>query len=155
MTCCGSLLFNSLSIHYERYVKPLVLPLCRGLFYSKKNKIMSFKKDEDFERRMIDQYGIRGFAILDMEECPIRLPHAKSLYQATMDYYRLLPAIYQWYDDYCSKHKKSYYRRKKTFDVNFIFAWYDFWVGFFWDSKKRKLYFLPLPCMGLVFTFEK
>jgi hypothetical protein len=34
-----------------------------------------------------------------------------------------------------------------------IFAWYDVWVGIFWDSRKRKLYILPLPCVGLVVEF--
>jgi hypothetical protein len=36
-----------------------------------------------------------------------------------------------------------------------IFAWYDFWVGLFWDSKKRKLYLFPVPCFGVVFDFSK
>lgn len=34
-----------------------------------------------------------------------------------------------------------------------IFAWYDLWVGMFWDSRKRKLYILPLPCVGVVIEF--
>lgn len=36
-----------------------------------------------------------------------------------------------------------------------IFAWYDLWVGFYWDSARRRLFFLPLPCVGLVFQFGK
>jgi hypothetical protein len=34
-----------------------------------------------------------------------------------------------------------------------IFAWYDLWIGVFWDSAKRKLYILPLPCIGIVIDF--
>lgn len=37
--------------------------------------------------------------------------------------------------------------------VKFIFAWYDLWVGAFWDQNKRKLYILPVPCFGLVIEF--
>ena len=34
-----------------------------------------------------------------------------------------------------------------------LFAWYDLWVGAFWDRKARKLYLLPLPCLGVVVEF--
>lgn len=34
-----------------------------------------------------------------------------------------------------------------------IFAWYDLWVGAFWDGKKRRLYVLPVPCLGVVIQF--
>ena len=37
--------------------------------------------------------------------------------------------------------------------VRLIFAWYDLWVGAFWDSGKRRLYILPLPCIGVVVQF--
>lgn len=48
----------------------------------------------------------------------------------------------------------------KTGDVTFrqprwqlkpVFAWYDFWVGVYIDRKKRKVYILPIPCVGVVF----
>jgi hypothetical protein len=32
--------------------------------------------------------------------------------------------------------------------AGFIFAWYDFWVGAYYDRAKRRLYVLPLPCIG-------
>ncbi len=30
--------------------------------------------------------------------------------------------------------------------VKFFFAWYDFWVGFYYDRNGRTLYICPLPC---------
>lgn len=34
-----------------------------------------------------------------------------------------------------------------------IFAWYDVWVGVYWDRQKRRLYVLPFPCLGFVLEF--
>ena len=34
-----------------------------------------------------------------------------------------------------------------------IFAWYDLWIGAYWDRKKRSLYVLPVPCFGIVLEF--
>lgn len=34
-----------------------------------------------------------------------------------------------------------------------IFAWYDMWVGAFWDSAKRRLYIFPVPMLGVVIQF--
>lgn len=35
-----------------------------------------------------------------------------------------------------------------------IFAWFDFYVGAFWDIKKRKLYIIPFPMIGIVLDFS-
>lgn len=35
------------------------------------------------------------------------------------------------------------------------FAWYDLWIGFYWERKRRRLYFCPLPCIVLCFDFER
>lgn len=37
--------------------------------------------------------------------------------------------------------------------LKLIFAWYDIWIGFFWDSSKCKLYFFPIPMVGVVIHF--
>jgi hypothetical protein len=34
-----------------------------------------------------------------------------------------------------------------------VLAWYDLWIGAFWDGRKRRLYLLPLPCIGIVLDF--
>lgn len=32
-------------------------------------------------------------------------------------------------------------------EITLFFAWYDCWVGAFYDQKKRTLYLCPLPCV--------
>jgi len=34
--------------------------------------------------------------------------------------------------------------------IKFLFAWYDFWVGLFYDAKKSILYIFPIPTIGVV-----
>lgn len=41
-----------------------------------------------------------------------------------------------------------------TENVQLLFEPADLRVGFFWDRVKRKLYFLPVPCLGLVVQFR-
>jgi hypothetical protein len=38
--------------------------------------------------------------------------------------------------------------------AHFIFAWYDFWIGLFWDQEKHRLYIFPVPCFGIMLEFK-
>jgi hypothetical protein len=34
--------------------------------------------------------------------------------------------------------------------IRLIVAWYDCWIGWFYDQQKRRLYIFPVPCVGIV-----
>lgn len=38
--------------------------------------------------------------------------------------------------------------------MQLTFKWYDIWIGFFWDAKKKWLYFFPIPMCGIIFKFR-
>jgi len=39
--------------------------------------------------------------------------------------------------------------------VSIFFAWYDFWIGLFYDQRKRILYFCPLPMIVIKFEWSQ
>jgi len=41
----------------------------------------------------------------------------------------------------------------KAIRIKFLFAWYDMWIGAYWDRADRRLYILPLPMVGIVVQF--
>jgi len=40
--------------------------------------------------------------------------------------------------------------REAVLSVRLIFAWYDFWVGVFFDRDNRRIYLFPIPMVGLM-----
>ena len=43
---------------------------------------------------------------------------------------------------------------KTKIKVSFLFAWYDFWIGWYYDRKAKRLYVLPVPMFGIVVNFN-
>lgn len=43
----------------------------------------------------------------------------------------------------------------RKIEIRTMFAWYDMWIGVFWDRTKGRLYVLPLPCIGIVIQFPR
>lgn len=38
--------------------------------------------------------------------------------------------------------------------ISLLFAWYDLWIGLFWDAKNKWLYILPFPTVGIILKFK-
>lgn len=44
---------------------------------------------------------------------------------------------------------------RRRIRVSPVLAWYDLWVGMYWDASKRRLYVLPIPCVGVCIHFDE
>lgn len=44
---------------------------------------------------------------------------------------------------------------EERFSIKPIFAWYDLWIGAFYDQTKRRLYVFPVPMFGIVIQFRR
>ena len=43
--------------------------------------------------------------------------------------------------------------REAPMTISPVLAWYDLWIGIYWDRTHHRLYVLPLPCVGVCFDF--
>jgi hypothetical protein len=53
------------------------------------------------------------------------------------------------YEEVRQRLQRGEYRKqkpKKRLKIKPFFAWYDMWIGAYWDRKKRALYICLLPC---------
>lgn len=46
-------------------------------------------------------------------------------------------------------------RRRRLPRIRPLFAWYDLWVGAYWDRRHARLYLLPVPTLGIVIDFQQ
>ena len=69
-----------------------------------------------------------------------------------------------WLDDHDPdwqaklRKERNYPRRKRDtqpsgFGIRPMFAWYDMWIGAFYDKPRRRLYIFPIPCFGVRIEF--
>jgi len=35
-----------------------------------------------------------------------------------------------------------------------LFAWYDFWIGIYWDRQNKTLYIMPIPMFGIKILYH-
>jgi hypothetical protein len=40
-------------------------------------------------------------------------------------------------------------REARAMKITIFFAWYDFWIGWYYDQKKATLYVCPLPMCAI------
>ena len=43
-------------------------------------------------------------------------------------------------------------RTRERRRVRLVVAWYDLWVGAYWNRSTRTLYLFPVPCVGVAIT---
>lgn len=46
-------------------------------------------------------------------------------------------------------------RKPRLFEFSMRFAWYDGWMGFYWDRAQRCLYVCPLPFWVWAWQFSR
>jgi len=49
----------------------------------------------------------------------------------------------------------DHYKGTKEIYMKVELAWYDIWVGFYWNRKKHTLYFCPLPMILITIPFRE
>lgn len=40
-------------------------------------------------------------------------------------------------------------------EFEFVFAWFDFWVGIYYDQKTKSVYCFPFPMLGIKISRKK
>ena len=40
------------------------------------------------------------------------------------------------------------------YQVCIVVAWYDFWIGAYYDRKLHRVFMFPIPCVGICVDFD-